>query len=80
MNKHDFVVNNMNCNGCVSTIQQALDADSRIQKIDIKLSKKTVSVEGDISAEEAAELIRNSGYQPELTTPSKGIFGKIFSN
>jgi len=79
MNKHVFTVNNMTCNGCVSNIQQGLEADERIKSINIKLSKKVVMVEGDLSSEEAAEVIRNSGYEPEPGTQKKGFLGNLFS-
>jgi copper chaperone CopZ len=80
MNKHVFTVNNMTCNGCVSTIRQGLEADTRVETVDIKLSKKKVTVEGDLTTEEAAELIRNSGYEPEVGSPKKGILGSLFSS
>jgi len=57
-----------------------LESDERIQKIDIKLSKKKVSVEGDLNSEEAAEIIQNSGFSPEIDTPGKGMFKKLFSS
>ena len=69
----------MNCNGCVSTIQQALEADDRISDIQIKLSKKIVSVEGTLSADEAATIIREAGYDPSEATEKKGMLGKLFS-
>ncbi|MBT3228536.1 MAG: heavy-metal-associated domain-containing protein [Candidatus Marinimicrobia bacterium] len=65
MEKHVFKVNDMNCNGCVATIRQGLEADTRIETVDIQLSKKQVSVSGDLTPEETAEIIRNSGFNPE---------------
>ena len=78
-NKHVFTVNNMTCDGCVSTIQKGLESDVRVQNIDIKLPKKRVTVVGDLTADEAAGIIRNSGYQAEATPEEKGILGSIFS-
>ncbi len=80
MEKHIFTVNNMTCNGCVSSIQQGLEADERIKSINIKLSKKVVTVEGDLTSEEAADVIRNSGYEPEEGSPKKGFLSNLFSN
>jgi len=80
MNKHVFTVNNMTCNGCVSSIQQGLEDDSRIKSINIKLSKKVVTVEGDLTSEEAAEVIRESGYEPVVGTQKKGFLGNLFSS
>ncbi len=39
MEKHVFKVSDMNCNGCVATIQKGLEADARVESIDIQLSK-----------------------------------------
>ena len=80
MEKHVFTVNNMTCNGCVSSIQHGLEADTRIKSINIKLSKKVVTVEGDLTSEEAAEVIRNSGYEPEVGAQKKGFLGNLFSS
>lgn len=80
MDKHVFTVNNMTCNGCVSNIQQGLEADARIKSIDIKLSKKLVTVEGDLTSEEAAEIIQNSGYQAEVGSQKKSFLGNLFSS
>ncbi|MEA3286200.1 MAG: heavy metal-associated domain-containing protein [Candidatus Marinimicrobia bacterium] len=80
MDKHVFTVNNMTCNGCVASIQQGLEADARIKSINIKLSKQLVTVEGDLTSEEAAEVIRNAGYQPEVGASKKGFLGNLFSS
>jgi len=79
MEKHVFKVSDMNCNGCVATIRQSLEADTRIETFDIQLSKKQVSVEGNLSTEETAEIIRDSGFNPELSTQKKGFLGSLFS-
>ncbi|NQT63500.1 MAG: heavy-metal-associated domain-containing protein [Candidatus Marinimicrobia bacterium] len=80
MDKHVFKVNDMNCNGCVATIQKGLEADARVDTIDIQLSKKQVSVSGDLTTEETAEIIRNSGFNPEQSTEKKGFLGSLFSS
>jgi len=80
MEKHVFKVSDMNCNGCVATIRQGLEADTRVETIDIQLSKKQVSVSGDLTTEETAEIIKNSGFSPEQATEKKGFLGSLFSN
>ena len=80
MDKHVFKVNDMNCNGCVATIREGLEADKRVESIDIQLSKKQVSVMGDLSTEESAAIIRNSGFNPEQSTEKKGFLGNLFSS
>ena len=79
MEKHVFTVDNMTCNGCVANIRQSLEADQRIQSIDIQLSRKRVTVEGDINSQETAEIIRQAGYHPEEGSKSKGLLGGLFS-
>ena len=80
MNKHVFTVNNMTCEGCVSNIQRGLEGDARIKSINIKLSKKRVIVEGNLTVEEAAEVIMDAGYQPEVGVEKKGFPGNFFSS
>lgn len=80
MEKHVFNVSDMNCNGCVATIQKDLEADTRIQTIDIKLSKKQVTVSGEVTSEESAEIIRNAGFHPEPAAGKKGFLGGLFSS
>ena len=80
MEKQVFKVSDMNCNGCVATIQKDLKADARVKTVDIKLSKKQVSVQGDLSPEETAEIIRNSGFHPEQSSEKKRFLGRLFSS
>lgn len=79
MNKHTITVNSMKCDGCVSTIQGSLEADDRIQDIDIQLSKKLVIVTGDLSEDQAAGIIIGSGHTAEPTAEKKGLFSGFFS-
>ncbi|MCF6238172.1 MAG: heavy-metal-associated domain-containing protein [Candidatus Marinimicrobia bacterium] len=79
MDKPVFTVNNMTCNGCVANIK-GLEVDARIKSIDIKLAKKQVTVEGDLTFEEGAELIRDAGYQPEAGVEKKGFLGNLLSS
>ncbi len=80
MNKQLFSVSDMNCSGCVSTIRQSLESDARVKVVDIKLSKKQVSVEGDLSFEETAEIIREAGFKPEAGVEKKSFLGNLFSS
>lgn len=69
----------MHCNGCVSTIRGGLEADDRVNDIEINLKKKKVSISGQLNSDEAAEIIRNVGYSPEPQDQKKGIIGSLFS-
>ncbi len=80
MEKQVFTVNDMNCNGCATTIRQGLEADDRVQNIDIQLSKKQVLVEGNLTPDETAEIMRNSGFHPEISVQKKSFLGNLFSN
>lgn len=79
MNKHEYTVSNMNCDGCVTNIRQALEADERIHNIHIQLSKKLVSLEGSLSSDEARSVISDAGYNPETVSEKKGFLGNLFS-
>ena len=79
MNKHTFEVSNMNCDGCVTNIRQALESDDRINNIHIQLSKKLVNVEGALTSEEAASIINAIGYNTTEPSEKKGILGNLFS-
>jgi len=78
MEKQLLTVSNMTCNGCVSNIQKALEEDKRIQTIDIQLSKKLVSVTGDLTPEETAKVIQDAGYDATIGAQKSGFFGKLF--
>lgn len=80
MEKQYFTVNNMTCGGCVSNIQKALEEDDRINTIDIQLSKKLVTVTGELSAAETASVIQAAGYNAQVGKPKTGILGKLFSS
>ena len=80
MDKQIFTVSDMNCNGCVSTITQSLEADERVKTFDIQLSKKLVTVEGDLTAEESAGIIKEAGFKPEIGVAKKSFLGNLFSS
>lgn len=80
MDKQVFNVSDMNCNGCVASIRQGLEADARIQTVDIQLSKKQVTVQGELSTDETAEIIKNAGFHPEQSVAKKGFLGGLFSS
>ena len=79
MNKYTFTVSNMNCDGCVANIKQALESDDRISDFQIELSKKMVDVEGSLSSEAAAMVIRDAGYDVVEGQEKKGFLGSLFS-
>jgi len=79
MGKQIFQVNDMNCKGCATTIRQGLESDDRIYTIDINVPKKRVSIEGDLTPDESAQIIKDSGFHPEIAGKKKGFFGSIFS-
>lgn len=80
MEKQIFTVSNMNCNGCVSNIKQALEADKRVANIDFELTKKLVTVSGDLTPEEVAGIIQEAGYDASIGAQKTGFLNKLFSS
>lgn len=62
-----FKVNDMTCQHCVKTLNNALSDIPGVQNVIISLESKTVSVQGGIAPELIEEAIREAGYTPEKT-------------
>jgi copper chaperone len=64
---YQFLVADMTCGHCVSTITRALkDADAEA-KIDISLGERRVIVRSRCTQEQIADVIREAGYAPHAT-------------
>ncbi len=65
--KFEFMVQNVKCGGCASTIQTGLRQDAKVREVavDIPAGRVTVETEGDRRAELSAAL-KALGY-PERT-------------
>jgi len=65
--KFEFMVQNVKCGGCASTIQTGLRQDAKVREVavDIPAGRVTVETEGDRRAELSAAL-EALGY-PERT-------------
>jgi copper chaperone CopZ len=80
MDRQVLTVSNMTCNGCVANIQKALEADERVKTIDIQLSKKRVTVSGELTADETAKIIQDAGYDASIGAKKTGLLSKLFNN
>nr|WP_256423112.1 heavy-metal-associated domain-containing protein [Marinobacterium sp. xm-d-579] len=59
-------VEGMNCGGCVSSIQEALAADTVISEVSVELDSKTVSLATEKSIDEVLSLLQDAGYESEV--------------
>lgn len=53
----------MMCGACVSSINTALDAETRVVRSNIDLPTKTVLVETDVSADLLIDILKIAGYE-----------------
>jgi copper chaperone len=60
-----FLVPDMTCGHCVSTVTKALKAEDPHASVEIALAQKLVSVESTLPAEEIAACIAEAGYTPQ---------------
>ncbi len=63
MNTEIIKVEGMTCNHCKANVESNLEKLSFIEKVQVNLSDKTVTIEGDnIEVEKAKETIKSLGY------------------
>lgn len=62
-------VEGMNCGGCVSSIQEALAADTAISEVTVELDSKTVSLATEKPIDEVLSLLQDAGYEAEVVNP-----------
>ncbi len=66
MNNIKLYVEGMNCGGCVSSIQEALAADTAISEVSVELDSKTVSLATEKPINEVLSLLQDAGYESEV--------------
>lgn len=62
-----FNVQGMTCGHCVKAVTQAVQALDAQAKVDVDLAGKKVNVQSTLTAEQVLAVIREEGYQAELT-------------
>jgi copper chaperone len=65
MHTSTFDVEGMTCEGCASAIRRAITAPGGIDRVDVDLDAKRVTVlydEGKVSEQEIRERIEDAGY------------------
>lgn len=60
-----FSVEDMSCGHCVATITKAVQAADPAAKVDIKLERHLVQVEGTQQSALIEQAIRAAGYSPK---------------
>lgn len=60
-----FIVPDMTCGHCVSTITKALKAEDPQARVEISLGEHLVKVESSLAAEEIAAALSEAGYTPQ---------------
>lgn len=79
MSESQFKVANMNCDGCVTNIRNALE-EADIQEYDIQLNKKLLSVTSDRDNEQIINILAEAGYQAKLQSGDKGFLARLFNS
>ena len=80
MPNYDFAVSNMNCNGCVSNIKQALEKANKIETFDVQLETKHVSVSSELDEQTVAQIIIDAGYDAVPAQKKRGLFSRFQKN
>jgi len=64
--KPDLIINvpDMHCKNCADKITAALKSNSQIEGVYVDLDKKSVSISGKITCQEAYAIIKSQGYNP----------------
>lgn len=57
-----FNVEKMMCGGCEANVKKALANVAGIDSVEVDLEAKTVTIEGDIHADDIAKIISDAGY------------------
>ena len=60
-----LTVPDMMCEGCVSSVRQALAALPQVSAVRVDLARKLVEVDGDSPRERLLEAVRQAGFTPE---------------
>ncbi len=61
-----FKVEKMRCGGCVSNVQQKLDALEGVDSASVDLAAKTAVVSGTVDAQTVIDTLTQAGYPTEL--------------
>ncbi len=61
-------IEDMNCGGCVSSIQEALEAIAGVSNINIELASKTAAFETGIALDSVLATLKDAGYEGTLVS------------
>ena len=52
----------MKCNGCVTTIEKALNSETGVNKVTVDLETKSASVETDVTLDVLVSTLKSAGF------------------
>ena len=55
-------IEDMNCGGCVSSIQEALEGIAGVSNINIELASKTAAFETSVALDSVLATLKDAGY------------------
>jgi copper chaperone CopZ len=56
-------IEDMNCGGCVSSIQEALEGIEDVSNINIELASKTAAFESGVALDSVLAILKDAGYE-----------------
>ncbi len=78
MNKYQFIVKDMTCEGCAGRIRDALKRVTGVENVDINVNTHLVTVKGIAEEESLKKAIINTGYTPTVFRGKKSFLGRLF--
>lgn len=61
-----FIVNDMTCNHCASTVSKAITSVDANAKVNVDIATKHVDIQSSVSAEKLVAAIKDAGYTPVI--------------
>lgn len=76
--KHQFVVENIKCEGCVASVKDGLEKLEGVKSVKVDKNTKSVEVEGDVEEEKIKSTLADLGYPVKKEGKDSSLFGKLF--
>ena len=58
-----YKVNGMKCDGCASSVREALEKADASAKVEIDLDAGEVSIQGELGADDVRAAVEGAGYE-----------------
>lgn len=59
-------ISGMKCSSCVSSVEQALQAQTGVVSVEVNLENTSAVITGQVDADVLAKAVTNAGYPAEL--------------